>query len=42
MLLIDNAVVEQVLPMDDCIAAQGAAFAGLLTGAAGSAAQAAE
>jgi alanine dehydrogenase len=34
MLLIDNKVVEHVLTMADCIAAQEAAFAGLLTGAA--------
>jgi ornithine cyclodeaminase/alanine dehydrogenase-like protein (mu-crystallin family) len=34
MLLIDNAVVEKVLTMKDCIAVQEAAFAGLLTGAA--------
>lgn len=34
MLLIDNKVVEQVLTMKDCIAAQEQAFAGLLTGAA--------
>lgn len=34
MLLIDNKVVERVLTMGECIAAQEAAFAGLLTGAA--------
>ena len=34
MLLIDNKVVEQVLTMQDCIAAQEKAFAELLTGEA--------
>ncbi|GAB2886823.1 ornithine cyclodeaminase family protein [Paralcaligenes sp. KSB-10] len=34
MLLIDNKVVERVLNMSDCIAAQEAAFASLLTGGA--------
>ncbi len=34
MLLIDNKVVEQVLTMRECIAAQEAAFAALLTGGA--------
>ena len=32
MLLIDNATVEQVLSMEDCIASQEQAFRGLLTG----------
>jgi alanine dehydrogenase len=32
LLLIDNATVEQVLSMEDCIASQEQAFRGLLTG----------
>ena len=32
MLLIDNATVERLLPMDECIDAQDYAFRGLPTG----------